>query len=177
MPEAYGLHEVRLLQQYFLTSAADATSLDLAAVPAGKIWTVIAIGYYPSVNETQTVMVTKVLANGRVCIVMNPQSIALQPMLFGLDQGLTVQLYPGENLRIRRGAATAGSTMSCAMQYIETDIPLYDYVEPQAEARIRRAALSQAGELARMGRSGVGVGALRGMAARISRSGKGEAKR
>lgn len=173
-PEAYGLQELRLIQQYFLTSAADATALDLTTVPAGKIWTVLAIGYYPSVNETQTVMITKVLANGRVVSIMNPQSVALQPMLFGLDQGLTVQLYPGENLRIRRGAATAGSTMSCTMQYVESDLPLYFYVEPQEEKRIRQAALQAAGEAARMGRASLNIGAIKGMASRI---GKGESKR
>ena len=167
MPEAFDLCEIRLVQRVIYTSAANADNLSSGIVPDGKIWTIIGLGYSPSVAETQTINIQKYERAGGYLSLLNPVSLALNPAVAGIDYGLTVQLYPGEFIRVLRGTHTAGSTMSFVMQFIETDLPLYDYIEPQAAARVKRFASSIAQRVS--GGSG-GAASHPTMASRTGRS-------
>lgn len=135
--------ELRLVQERSNLSAADALLMPInpTAVPDGKIWTVLAVGYRPSVAETQTVYFYKSTRAGNNVALLNPSSMNLNPAYATcIEQGMAIILLPGETLRVGRLVATAGSTMSGWMEFIETDMPLYDYTEPQVAARIKRAS-------------------------------------
>jgi hypothetical protein len=98
--------------------------------------TFIAVGYYPSVAETQTVLFSILERSGSFALPVSvPASIALSASLIlpMLTQGQELKLYPGQSLRARRGAATAGSSMTIVYLFIETDLPYYSYEEPQAK--------------------------------------------
>ncbi len=143
MPEAYGNEELRLISEKTIASAADAVTVQVGPVPEGKIWTLLAIAYRPSVNETQTVSFYKVSRYGNQFGIFNPLSLTLQPAYATpIEAGYVLQLFPGEYLVARRSAATAGSTMGINVQYVESDLPLYDYVEPQEAAREKRFVTS-----------------------------------
>jgi uncharacterized membrane protein YgcG len=132
--DAYELHEARLLQQYTQTTAANALYGGSPVVPAGKVWTILSAAYNPSVSETQVVWFSIYNSQStRTYPITVPLSMALTTVIphAGLTEGMEIKLYPGEALWIQRGAATAGSTMSFAMRYIETDLPFYSYEEPQ----------------------------------------------
>lgn len=155
----YDTCELRLVQDRQTVTAADATTAQLGPVPAGKIWNIIATAYIPSVNETQLVWMEKVSAAGRNYALINPQSIALNPgILTTLEFGMELQLLPGEYMRARRAAFTAGSTMQFQIQYVETDMPLYEYIEPQLQKRIRMAATSIKAAVSRGAGGGGGGG-------------------
>jgi hypothetical protein len=133
MPDAYDLHEARLLQQYVNVSAANALYAGSTVCPSGKIWTIISAGYNPSVSETQYVWFSIYNSGStRVYPITAPVSLALTTAIpaAGLTEGMEIKIYPGEAFWVQRGAATAGSTMSFFMRYIETDLPFYSYVEP-----------------------------------------------
>ena len=132
MPEAYDLHESRLVQQNNSGSAADALLVDSAAVPAGKVWTIIRADVKPSAAETQVYCFQVFSATGLGYTVTLPMSVALG-IAYGLpllEQGNEMKLFPGDRLRARRAAATAGSNIVIYYEYIETDLPYYSYVEP-----------------------------------------------
>lgn len=158
-PEAYESHDLRLVQERSNTSAADALFLQLPACPEHKIWSVIGIGYFPSVAETQVVSLHKVSRSGAYFGINNPTSFNLNPGIYGVDQAAPFQLFPGESIIVRRVAATGGSTMSLKMQFIETDLPLYDYVEPQEALRQKKFASSIRKVMSRTGGAGGGSGA------------------
>lgn len=140
--DAYELGEARDVQERSATSAADSVQVLLTAVPQNKIWTVLDITYFPSITETRLVVpyiysranVQHVIdyAASRAC---NPATVQLGLIPMGIE----VKLYPGERLGVWRDVATAGSTMTMNCRIIETDMPLYSYVEPQIQSRIRRA--------------------------------------
>ena len=48
-------------------------------------------------------------------------------------------MWPGERINVRRGDHTAGSTMSLIINFVEIDLPLYTYNEPQVVKRQNRA--------------------------------------
>lgn len=134
MPEAYDLHEARFIQYAVHTSAADATSILASAVPAGKVRTYIGGGAYPSASETK-VYHWAITANSGASLlpVTTPVSIALTsgrglPLV---TEGMEIKLYPGEQLIVYRDSATAGSTMTLILRFIESDLPFYAYEEPQ----------------------------------------------
>lgn len=133
----YDVSELRLVQTRSAGSAANALWTEIAdAVPAGKIWNIIGIGYLPSVAETQVVSFEKVTRESQPIGILNPVSLNLNPAIAtGLTEGMEIALLPGEKIRVRRVAATAGSTMAFYIQFVEADMPLYEYTEPQLAKR------------------------------------------
>ena len=131
-PEAYGLHDGRFVQEKSAQSAAVATQLQLAPVPADKVWTIIQGAYFPDIAETRTVQFLVVTKSSWEFAISNPAAVALGPniRLPVVTEGLELRLFPGDVLRIRRDAATALSTMIMGIRYIETDLPYYSYEEP-----------------------------------------------
>jgi len=140
MPESYDLHDGRFLERKLKASAANATELNYYPVPANKVWTFLGASYVPSAAETR-VVTWFILTGGDYCMISRPVSILLGgwarfPLL---EQGMELKLFPGEILGISRDVATAGSTMTIFARIIETDLPPYDYVEPQERKRITAA--------------------------------------
>lgn len=133
--------ELRLVQLRTNTSAANALYLDCGypGCPRGKIWTLIGTALQPSVAETQVFSFGK--TNGTNSFpILNPVSLNLNPAYATcIEQGMEVYLLPGEYLYARRVAATAGSTITLTMQFVESDMPLYMYEEPQIVLRQKRA--------------------------------------
>lgn len=149
--DAFELGEARDIQERAVTSAADAVQVLAPAVPANKIWTILDITYFPSATETR-VVAPYVYSRANVQHVVDyPVSRAINPagVQCGLiPMGIELKLYPGERLGVWREAATAGSTMTMNFRMIESDMPLYSYVEPQMAHRMKRARteiLAQAG--------------------------------
>lgn len=131
------LFERRLVQERVSSSAVNAEVLNVGSgVPGNKVWTILGLGYFPDVAETQVVSFEKVTRTGNALSVLNPVSLALQPSVAGcLEQGMEITLLPGEYIRVRRAAHTVGSTMSAVMQFVEEDLPFYIYEEPQIKKR------------------------------------------
>lgn len=134
----WNLAEARNVQERVSTSAADAENLALGfpGVPAGKVWCVLSASYMPTVNEAQLCGWTKATRSGATAALLNPITLTLNPHRFTfLEQGMELLLFPGEYLGVRRGGHTAGSSMTAFMQFIEIDLPLYTYDEPQIVKR------------------------------------------
>lgn len=139
------LEEGRLIQERGYNSAANATSVSFvyAPVPEGKVWIVLGFAYKPSVAETKTVGFSRILKSSSEVAVLNPISLALNPMSATfIEQGMEYVLFPGEYIKVYRDSATAGSTMTITMEIIEIDLPLYTYEEPQAVKREKRSISS-----------------------------------
>lgn len=135
MPETYDLCEARLIQWRSAQSAANALSVLSPAVPAGKVWTVLQAKGYSSVGggETQYVWFS-VQRQGVGYPITRPvqQLVNVTTDMFFpcLTEGLELKLIGGDQLAFQRAAATVGSTIVIVLSYIETDLPLYVYVEP-----------------------------------------------
>lgn len=143
MPDAYEIHEGRYVQFAVSQSAANAlVVLSTYGVPAGKIWTIIGAGYYPSVSETKT-CAFGIYNDGRVYPVTLADSWAYigntNLALAALREGMELKLYPGDYLFVARDSATAGSVMNLNFRYIESDLPPYRYTDPQSQV-VRRVA-------------------------------------
>lgn len=163
--DLFDASELRLVQQRSSgPTAANALYIDCGypGVPQGKIWTVIGVYYIPSVAETQVVSFGKY--NGvQYFPLLNPLSMNLNPTgATCIEQGMIFYLLPGEFLYARRVAATAGSTLSMSMQFIESDMPLYHYEEPQIVLRQKRAIGSIRQQLGGGLASGGGGGSMPG---------------
>lgn len=146
MPDAYDIHEGRFIQERTYTSAANDLIVGSGTVPTGKVWTLLSASYYPSVSETQDVFFS-VLSRASVDYpVTFPRNIALSTSIKEplLTEGLEMKLFPGELLRGHRGAATAGSTITIEIRYIESDLPYYAYTEPQKSVTQKKVQRSQA---------------------------------
>lgn len=161
------LEEARLVQQRAAVSAANADSLGIGSpgVPEGKCWIVLGFNYSPSVAETQTISFSKYSSKTTTFFgLYNPVSLALGAAggagaATFIEQGMEYILFPGEFLYVIRGGHTAGSTMSGTMQFIEIDLPLYTYDEPQIVKRQQMALSSIRSQLGGgVGRGGVGPG-------------------
>lgn len=144
MSGVWKLEEARLVQERSVSSAANADTLGLGVlVPPGKCWVILAVQYMPDVAETQTIGFYKVTGTGAVFTLLNPLSMALNPQRATfIEQGMEYLLLPGEYLLVRRGGHTAGSTMGLSIQFVEIDLPLYTYDEPQTVKRQARALSS-----------------------------------
>lgn len=156
----YPPEEARLIQERSVTSAADALFLDIAGpVPGGHIWTLETIGVSFSAAETQNMQFQKISRSGAILAVFNPFIIACPANMrvTFLEQGLTIVLYQGETLRFRRAGATAGTTITGVVQFIESDMPLYRYIDPQSAARLKTFG-TQVAERAAFGGAGGGPG-------------------
>lgn len=147
MPDAYELYDGKFVQTIQAVSAANAlTILTTRAVPDGKIWTILGANYEPSAAETKVVAWGVYTRNAQVYPITIPQSFQYLPTL-GLGfpcvrEGMEIKLLPGDYLFAARDSATAGSTMAILVRFVETDMPLLRYVEPQREVPQRRVAHS-----------------------------------
>lgn len=145
MGAPWPLCEARQAQWRYNTSAVAALSVGTAAiVPAGKVWCVFGVGYIPSVAETKIISFEKINANAGIGVgLLNPVSMLLNPASATcIEQGMELFLLPGEYIQARRDSATAGSTMTIYMEFVEIDLPLYVYDEPQVVKRQERAISS-----------------------------------
>lgn len=142
----YKLEESRLIQYRSGTSAANALNYSFSydPCPTGKCRVVTALGYIPSVAETQIVSVDKVNATAGMGFgILNPVSLNLNPAYATfIEQGMEYILFPADYLVVRRVAATAGSTMSVYIQFVEIDQPLYTYDEPHVVQKQKRVLSS-----------------------------------
>ena len=156
MNQTYHLSEARLAQSLTRTSAADALNISLPAVPTGKFWNIIAAGLYPSVAETRLFFFERISAAAWPFPLTPPISYALDTVIrLGLlSEGTELVLLPGESLGARRSVATAGSGITIYAQFIESDLPLYTYDEPQI---VKRQARSISSLRSRLG-GGIGRG-------------------
>jgi hypothetical protein len=105
----------------------------------------VAAGYHPSVAETQVVGWMKLDNNNYRYQLVNPASMALSPTIQAftfIEQGMECMLFPGDYIYARRNAATGGSTMTLYLEYVEIDLPLYVYEEPQVVKRTHQALSS-----------------------------------
>lgn len=158
-PDSFPTSEYRLVQERLVTSAADALTVITPTVPQGKIWTIIGVGYRPSAAETRTINFSKFTPSTAEFALMNNLSLALNPFwATPLELGAYLDLLPGEYIQVRRDVATAGSQMNIRIQFVEWDLPLYDYTEPQAAARIKRFGTLISNKLASGPRGGGGGG-------------------
>jgi len=136
---SWNLCEARLRQRRCYISPADSNTAHVGPVPAGKIWVVLAVGYFPSVAETQTISFNIYDANNTFGF-LNPLSMALNPARATcIEQGMELMMWPGEFLSVVRADHTVGSTMSLSIDFVEIDLPLYTYDEPQVVKRHVRA--------------------------------------
>lgn len=135
------LEESRLVQERSTSSAANAEVLSISStVPLGKCWVILSCGYIPDVAETQLISFYKVTSSNAPLSLLNPISLNLNPARATfLEQGMEFLLLAGEYLMVRRAGHTAGSIMTCTIQFIEIDQPLYTYEEPLTVQRQKRA--------------------------------------
>lgn len=163
MPEAYELHEARFVQEKVNTSAANGLTTNIGPVPAGKVWTLLAGYLMPSTAETKTVWFV-ISGQSSSYPVTVPATIALSNVIpFPLlTDGMELKMYPGQQLRAYRDSATAGSTISMGIEFIESDLPYYAYEEPQNKV-VRKVAqhgsvYRSSGAISPGGGGGVGPG-------------------
>ena len=137
---AYRFDELRLVQESTVVSAADALYVFGAIVPRGKIWTILSAYHAPSAAETRTVEFLKATNSGAHLPLRVPVSIALGALMPYplLTEGNQLLLMPLERLFTRRDAAVAGSTMTLYFQFVESDMPIARFIEPQRELSIKR---------------------------------------
>lgn len=150
MPDSYQLADAQFSQFFDSESAADALYLTLGTVPAGKIWTLRACSYNPNVAETRTICFSIIPRGSSDYVMISvPRSIALSTSLRLpiFAEGMELVLHEGEQLRITRDAATAGSTMRVRAIYIESDRPFYTEIDKHKE--LRRAQSSPVGFIRR----------------------------
>lgn len=145
-PEAYHLREARFLQAESSQSAADALNIAIGTTtPANRVRTILTAFQTCSVSETQVVWFAINNFNTFYPVTI-PSSRLITPVvsLFNpcLTEGMELKLFPGERLYALRAAATAGSTMSGFIRFIESDLDLYNYDEPQMVRRMQRSARS-----------------------------------
>lgn len=134
------LEEARFRQELVASGAVAGLYVDSAQPGAGKVWIITAAGYYPDAAETRVVSFYKMTASGNIFCILNPISLALNPARATfISEGMEYILFPGEYIRARRDAATAGSVMLLNLQIIEIDLPLYTYDEPQIVKRQMKA--------------------------------------
>jgi hypothetical protein len=160
--EAYELADIRDVQTFVITSAADALFIPLGPVPRNTIWTVTAARGEPSVNETRVFWFSVQPAGTIVAIPVTwPTSLAAvvanQQLPAFVKEGMEFRLYPGERFYIHRDAATAGSTLTLHARVIVSDLPIFHYTERLERSRQRKSA-AQVLETVRRGPGGGGGG-------------------
>jgi hypothetical protein len=143
MPDGYGLFEGRFIQLRTAISAANALNVALVAVPAGKIWTVLAAALYSSIAETQDYWwaVADPTNNYNFTITFpleGTTNTALARYFPLVTEGTELKIFPGEILKGYRDAAAVGATLAIAARIIETDLPFYDYQDQHEVARMNR---------------------------------------
>lgn len=152
--------DIRFLQERTNSSGAGGLSVNIGPVPAGKFWTVTLARGSNSVGaggENQVIWFSVRRPNGNYFPVTRPVQQVVDstvsqffPML---TEGLELRLNEGEMLFFFRAAATAGSTITINAVFIESDVPLYTYEEPQIALKSKRILSSIRSEISR-GRAG-----------------------
>lgn len=143
MPNSYELHDANFVQYYASESAADALYWTLGPVPTGRVWTLRACSYNPNIVETRTICFSIIPRGSSDYVMISvPRNIALSTTLRLpiFAEGMELVLHQGEQLRITRDAATAGSTMLVKALYIDTDLPFYRELDKHKELRALRRA-------------------------------------
>lgn len=169
MGDAYRLDELRFIQEYSRDSAVAGTSIDCTdfVVPANTVRTILYMAYQVDVAEDRWISVKLLGAvthairgpfqyngnNGSPCAV--------------LEQGMEVRMLPGDRIRVDRSAATAGSTATVRVRYVDHFIPYQKNVEPQ-DARKKLTPFWRAA------REAVGGGGVSGGGGAEAGSGFGE---
>lgn len=154
--DAYSLAEVRLVQRSATTGGVAALYVAGPATPANTIRTILAAGYQPSATETRIVQFQIGGAGYNIPItaplswVYTAGTGSYFPML---TEGTEIKLFPGEYIVVNREAATAGSTMQLLVRFVDADLPLYHYEEPQV---VKRQANLRSQFLRRIGGGGSG---------------------
>lgn len=143
MPDAYEIHDGAFLQQKTYTSAADALIATLGPVPGGRVWSILSAYINTSVSETQDFWFA--LTNYYNFPVTLPQEFTTDPATAKyfpmLREGMELKLFPNEYLKGYRDAATAGSTISLVIRYIETDLQYYVELDKQKNLQRRMRAM------------------------------------
>lgn len=147
--DAYDIAEARFIQIRANASAANGLNVQVGPVPAGKIWTILRAyatnDVAPAGGETQYYWFS-IFDGTYVFPVTRPVSQQVENAVAQyfplLTEGLEIRLFPGDYLRAYRDAATAGSTISVFASFIESDMPLYRYDEPQIVKRQARSLSS-----------------------------------
>jgi uncharacterized membrane protein YgcG len=131
-PETYELSEARFIQEQTVLSGANSLYVAVGPVPNGKIWSILSASQNPSVAETKTNWFAILSRSLNPFPVTLPSTILLNTtiLMAFLEQGMELKLFPGEYLAGYRDSATAGSTMTIKIRFIESDLPYYSYVEP-----------------------------------------------
>ncbi|HOV76328.1 MAG TPA: hypothetical protein PK967_20440 [Candidatus Hydrogenedentes bacterium] len=139
MPDAYALGEGRFLQNANSLSGANALFASLGPVPRNRVWTILSALAYCSVAETQTYWFAIISLDTNRYPVTAPASASIAPAVTQwypmLREGMELKLYPGESLYALRAAATAGSCIGLYIRYIDSQLPLYEEVEPQQQRK------------------------------------------
>jgi uncharacterized membrane protein YgcG len=134
--DAYDLHEARLIQNRNSgVSAANALIASIGPVPAHKVWTICAALAYCSVAETKSYWFAIRSQDGNYYPITHPQDAVIDPVTQKwfpmLTEGMEIKLYPGESLSVLRASNTVGSTIAIYTRLIESDLPYYQYRDPQ----------------------------------------------
>lgn len=163
MAEAYGLAEAQFIQWKTATSAANGLTVSAGIVPAGKVWTVLGAYIATSVGETQDFWFSVVDKLGSfVMPVVLPIEFTTAPATYHhfpfVREGMEFKLFQGEQLWALRDAATAGSTITIVARIIESDMPLYEYIEPQLAKRLNQMRSEVVQRVAAAGGAGTGGG-------------------
>lgn len=164
MPDGYQLGDAHFI--ILNTNNSAVNGLVVASdppVPQGKVWNILQAYAYSSIAETQNYWFS-IYRHGRPFPVTAPASAVVDPATDKfypcLREGLELRLYPGDTLRAYRDDHAVGSTLYIVLSYIETDLPLYTYDEPQVVYRQTKAISSF--------RSQLGGGAGRGSGPGVS---------
>lgn len=138
MPDAYEVHDGQFIQLAANGSVANALSIQLPAVPSGKVWTFLSAFLTVNVAETQDFWFS-ISSMGFAFPVTIPVQFALAPAVgenFPLvREGMELKLWQGEQLFANRSAATAGSSITVIARYIETDMAFYREADKYKELR------------------------------------------
>jgi len=156
--------ESLFINQQVTVSVANAVIQSVGPVPRKKMWVFQAASYFPSAAETRTVQWCIINPAGTIVFAVSiPLTIALSSSIFLplVTEGNEITLLPGQYLQVRRDVATAGSTMTINALFVELDMPLYHYTEPQARERIRKQATSALKQISGPS-GGSSLGATRG---------------
>lgn len=153
----YETKDVRFKQERQTTSAAGALVVAVGPVPAGKVWTILEAKGTNNVGaggETQYVWFA---INSRGSGNNYPVTRPVQQLIDNtvsqffplLTEGMELQLHEGDSLAFFRAAATAGSTINLNIRFIESDVPLYTYEEPQIKLRAGKLLSSLRSDISR----------------------------
>lgn len=135
--DAYRPEELRFVAEFSQASAVAGTSIDTTTfvVPSNTIRTILYASLSTDIGEARN-GTFKIIGNGVVHAVRswawstnNGSPIAI------LQEGNEIRLLPGDRLRLDRDVATAGSTMTLYVRYIDTIMPFQTFQDPYNPAR------------------------------------------